>query len=298
MKLHQLQALVGVVDHGSIRAAARAMHLTQAALTKSLRQLEEDAGVALLLRQSRGVLLTEAGQRLHARAQLVTRQIALAHDELRQSRGDEEGQVRAGLTPYLMLMVLGETFRWFRKRYPRVELRLMEGLLTRVVPALRDGSLDFAIVATSGEVSTQEFDVTLLQQHPQVLAVRVGHPLIDHPPTAQQLCELEWVLPGPFALGMDKATGAMFERADMVPPVQITRCDALAAMALVRQSQAVTIMPVPLLGQPESHGIVALPQEALQVPPVQLLQLSRPEVPLTPAAAYFARCLNDAISGR
>jgi len=298
MKLHQLQALVGVVDHGSIRAAARAMHLTQAALTKSLRQLEEDAGVALLLRQSRGVVLTEAGQRLHARAQLVTRQIALAQDDLRQSRGHEEGQVRAGLTPYLMLMVLGETFRWFRKRYPRVELRLMEGLLTRVVPALRDGSLDFAIVATSGEVSTQEFDVTHLQQHPQVLAVRSGHPLLQQTPDASALCALEWVLPGPLALGMDKATEAMFTRAGAQPPVQITRCDALAAMALVRQSDAVTIMPILLLGQPESHGLVALPQQALQVPPVQLLQLSRPEVPLTPAAAYFARCLNDAISGR
>jgi len=61
MKLHQLQALVGAVEHGSIRAAARAMHLTQAALTKSLRQLEDDAGVPLLVRGSRGVLLTEAG---------------------------------------------------------------------------------------------------------------------------------------------------------------------------------------------------------------------------------------------
>jgi len=118
MKLHQLQALVGAVEHGSIRAAARAMHLTQAALTKSLRQLEDDAGVPLLVRGSRGVLLTEAGQRLHARAQLVTRQIALARDELRQTRGDEDGEVRAGLTPYLMLTVLGDTFHWFRKRYP------------------------------------------------------------------------------------------------------------------------------------------------------------------------------------
>lgn len=297
MKLHQLQALVGAVEHGSIRAAARAMHLTQAALTKSLRQLEDNAGVPLLVRGSRGVLLTEAGQRLHARAQLVTRQIALASDELRQTRGDQDGQVRAGLTPYLMLTVLGETFHWFRKRYPRVELRLMEGLLTRVLPALRDGSLDFAILATSGEVSTQEFAVTQLQVTPQVLAVREGHPLLKRC-SAAQLAALEWVLPGPMAVGMDPATANMFAQASMAAPAQITRCDALAAMALVRQSDAVTIMPTPLLGRPESHGLVALPQAALQPPPVAVLQVSRPEVPLTPAAAYFARCLNDAISGR
>ena len=297
MKLHQLQALVGAVEHGSIRAAARAMHLTQTALTKSLRQLEDDAGVPLLVRGSRGVLLTEAGQRLHARAQLVTRQIALARDELRQTRGDEDGEVRAGLTPYLMLTVLGDTFHWFRKRYPRVELRLMEGLLTRVLPALRDGSLDFAILATSGEVSTQEFAVTQLQVNPQVLAVREGHPLLKRC-NAAQLAALEWVLPGPMAVGMDPATANMFAQAGMAAPAQITRCDALAAMALVRQSDAVTIMPTPLLGRPESHGLVTLPQTVLQPPPVAVLQVSRPEVPLTPAAAYFARCLNDAISGR
>lgn len=297
MKLHQLQALVGVVEHGSIRAAARAMHLTQAALTKSLRQLEENAGVALLVRQSRGVTLTEAGLRLHARARLVSRQLELAQDDLRHSLGDETGAVRVGLTPYLMLTVLGETFHWFRKRYPRVELRLMEGLVTRVLPALRDGSLDFAIVADSGDVSPQEFATTRLQQHPQALVVRTGHPVLLHA-TAAKLCALEWVLPGPFAQGLDEGIAAMFERAGMAVPEQITRCDALAAMALVRQSDAVCVMPAPLLGQPESHGLVALSLRSLQPPGVDLVLLSRPEVPLTPAAAYFARCLTDAIAGR
>ena len=64
MNRHQLKALIGVVEHGGIRAASRRMHLSQAALTKSLRQLEEDAGLALLVRSPRGVVLTEAGKRL------------------------------------------------------------------------------------------------------------------------------------------------------------------------------------------------------------------------------------------
>jgi len=57
-------------------------------------------------------------------------------------------------------------------------------------------------------------------------------------------------------------------------------------------------MPAPLLGQPESQGLVALSLRQLQPPGVDLVLLSRHEVPLTPAAAYFARCLTDAISGR
>ena len=295
MKLHQLQALVAVVDQGSIRAAARDMHLSQAALTKSLRLLEDEAGVALLVRQARGVVLTEAGRRLHARACLVLRQVALAEEDLRQSRGDDEGSVCVGLTPYLMLTVLGEAFRWFRKRYPRIELRLVEGLVTRVLPCLRNGSIDFAIVADSGDVSPQEFSSTRLLKDRQKLVVRTGHPVLQQP-SAARLVALEWVLPGPFSQGLDEQLLAMFARAGVPAPEQITRCDAMAAMTLVRQSDAVSVMPAPLLGQAESRDLVGLSLLSMQPPDIELVLLSQPDVPLTPAAAFLAGCLTDAIS--
>lgn len=297
MKLHQLQALVAVVERGSIRAAARELHLTQAALTKSLRQLEEDTGVALLIRKSRGVVLTDAGLRLHARAQLVMRQLALAHDELQQNQGDNEGTVRVALTPYLMLTVLGEAFLWFRKRYPRIQLRLIEGLVARVLPGLRDGTVDFAIVADSGDVTQQEFQCTRLQKEQQKLVVRSGHPVLLQP-TAAKLAALEWVMPGPFTQGLDDGLLSMFEQAGVSPPTQITRCDAMAAMALVRQTDAVSVMPAPLLVQPEGHGLVELSLRNMRPPSIELVLLSPPEVPLTPAAAYLARCLTDAIAAR
>jgi len=297
MKLHQLQALVAVVEHGSIRAAARELHLTQAALTKSLRLLEEDTGVPLLIRKSRGVVLTDAGARLHARAQLVMRQLALAQDELQQAQGDQEGTVRVALTPYLMLTVLGEAFLWFRKRYPRIELRLIEGLVARVLPGLRDGTVDFAIVADSGEVTPQEFQCTRLQKEQQKLVVRAGHPVLLQP-TAAKLAALEWVMPGPLSQGLDENLLAMFAQAGVHPPRQITRCDAMAAMALIRQSDALSVMPAPLLAQPEGHGLVELSLRSMRPPEIELVLLSPPDVPLTPAASYLARCLTDTIAAR
>lgn len=297
MKLHQLQALVAVVEHGSIRAAARELHLTQAALTKSLRLLEEDTGVALVIRKSRGVVLTDAGLRLHARAQLVMRQLALAHDELQQSQGDNEGTVRVALTPYLMLTVLGEAFKWFRKRYPHIQLHLIEGLVARVLPGLRDGTVDFAIVADSGDVTPQEFQCTRLQKEQQKLVVRAGHPVLRQP-TAAKLAALEWVMPGPFSQGLDEGLLTMFEQAGVAPPTLITRCDAMAAMALVRQTDALSVMPAPLLAQPEGHGLVELSLRSMRPPNIELVLLSQPNVPLTPAAAYLARCLTDAIGAR
>jgi DNA-binding transcriptional LysR family regulator len=223
------------------------------------------------------------------------RQMALAQDELQQAQGDNAGTVRVALTPYLMLTVLGEAFQWFRKRYPRIELRLSEGLVARVLPGLRDGTVDFAVVADSGDVTPQEFHSTRLQKEEQHLVVRSGHPVLLQP-TAARLVALEWVLPGPLTHGLDDGLRAMFEQAGVAPPTLITRCDAMAAMALVRQSDAISVMPAPLLAQPEGHGLVQLSLRNLRPPAIELVLLSPPDVPLTPAAAYLARCLTDAMA--
>ena len=77
MKLQQLQVLIAVVDTGGIRAAARLLNLSQAAVTKSMKSLEDAAATPLLHRKARGVTLTEAGAKLLARAQKVSQTLGL-----------------------------------------------------------------------------------------------------------------------------------------------------------------------------------------------------------------------------
>lgn len=103
------------------------------------------------------------------------------------------------------------------------------------------------------------------------------------------------MLPGPFSNELDPGFSAMFTQAGEAPPQQVTRCDAMAAISLVRQSDAITLMPAPLLAQPECQGLVELLCPTLKAPPIDLLLLTPPEAPLTPAARYLARCLTDAI---
>lgn len=296
LRLHQLHALVGVVEHGGIRAASRQLHVSQAALTKSLRQLEDDAGVPLLVRSPRGVSLTEAGQRLHARANLVTRQLELAADELRQAAGDQEGHVRLALTPYITLKHLSQAFRWFRQRYPGVSIELVEGLVARTLPRLRDGSLDLAIVADTGELPVGEFESRHILTASQHIAVREGHPVLAHP-TAQALADLEWILSGPRDGLKSNRLGAMFARAGATPPARILLCDTLAGLTLLRHSDVAGIVPGPLLEQPEGRGIVVVDVPDLQPGALRLVLLTRPDVPLTPSGAYFAQCLVDASKG-
>lgn len=294
MKLHQLQALVAAVDQGGIRAAARALHLSQAAITKSLRQLEEECGMALLVRRSRGIDLTAAGERLLERARLVTRQLELAQEEMRQTRGEEEGLVKVGITPFLTLTVLAEAFRWFRLRYPRVQVQLIEGLVSRVLPRLRDGTLDLALVAAdSGELSDHEFQATHLLSTTQHIVAREGHPVLDKP-GARALVEYEWLNTTPLNAGHGRI-GAMFTAAGVAQPARVVLCETLAALTLLRNTDLIGVIPAPLLGHPESRGIVPVPNPQLYPCDIDVALLARPEVPLTPACAYFAHCMTESI---
>ena len=291
MKLQQLETLLHVVDHGGIRAAARQLNLSQAAVTKSMRLLEDEAGVPLLIRRSRGIGLTDAGERLLARARLISRQVALARDDLLQAGGEDAGSVRLGVTPFLTLSALGPAFDWFRQRFRKVEVSIIEGLMARVVPRLRDGTLDIAAVAADvGELRDDEFRCRRILRSPQRIVARAGHPVLAAP-GASALAAYEWVLTPAASGNHSQRLAALFAASGGGPPQRIVRCETLAAMTILRHSDAISIFPEPLLGHPESRGIVAIEGTPLAPSDVELLLLTHPEVPLTPAAEYFAHCL-------
>ena len=128
MKLHQMQALVAVADAGSIRAAARLEGLSQAAVTKALRELELEVKLPLLVRTASGVALTEAGQRLLGHARLVVGQLARANDDLAVLRGERVGTLSLSVTPWIMLTFLPRVLTQFRQRMPELQRRHFQNL--------------------------------------------------------------------------------------------------------------------------------------------------------------------------
>jgi LysR family transcriptional regulator of abg operon len=145
MKLHQLEALVASADAGSIRAAARALGLSQAAVTRSLRELEANERLPLLIRAPEGIGFTEHGKVLLTHARLVLNQLEHAQSDLERLRGRVEGRLMIGVTPWVTLTFLAEAVLLFRKQMPEIRLELFEGLMAVAQPLLRDGSMDFAI---------------------------------------------------------------------------------------------------------------------------------------------------------
>ena len=140
MKLDQLQHMVAIVEHGSLRAAARRLQLAQPALTRSIRALEKDLGAALFLRETTGMVLTTMGRRFHLRASAIVHEARRARDEIAQHHGDAAGTVVAALSIMPHVGMLPYALGAFRERYPQVRLQLVEGLFPDVESALREGA--------------------------------------------------------------------------------------------------------------------------------------------------------------
>src|SRR3954464_7804861 len=105
MNLRQLKYFVGVVQAGNINRAADQLHVAQTALGMQIRQLEEDLGVSLLVRHSRGIETTPAGKLLYDRAIQI---LGLVEDTRRDLAAHDVGSmesVRLGTTPALMAAI-------------------------------------------------------------------------------------------------------------------------------------------------------------------------------------------------
>src|SRR5256885_11503488 len=122
MKLHQMRYLVAVAGCGSVRAASRALGITQSAITQALRELEEGHRLALFERQSSGIVLTPAGRTLLRHAQLITGQMAQAEDEMARLRDTcAVARLSVGVTPWVGQSLLPHVLRAFRAELPQVD---------------------------------------------------------------------------------------------------------------------------------------------------------------------------------
>lgn len=123
-KFDLAQALIAIVDSGSIHKAATKLFQTDAAVSKKLSKLEEHLEVQLLERNRKGLLLTEAGQRYYREIKKALNQFDLAEQCLSEERKEPQGELRVTLNPYYTKTMIMPRLQEFLKRYPKILLSL------------------------------------------------------------------------------------------------------------------------------------------------------------------------------
>lgn len=145
MNLRQLKYFVGVVEAGNMTRAAEQLHVAQTALSMQTRQLEEQLGVALLIRHSRGVDPTKAGALLHERAREIITLVERTQAEIAAAGNDTTEAIRLGTTPALMPLVGPDLTLHVREHLPQVMLGLVEEMSHVLIKRLEGGELDFIL---------------------------------------------------------------------------------------------------------------------------------------------------------
>lgn len=140
-----LRTFVAVCDTGSFTRAAREVNLTQSAVSLHVKRLEEQVGSRLIVRNARGVGLTEQGEVLLSYA----RRILALYKEAEQRLGrDSAGPVRIGAPDYFDFHILSSLLAQFSARYPAVRQQIELGIGPDISALLDEGELDIAIVAS------------------------------------------------------------------------------------------------------------------------------------------------------
>lgn len=144
--LRQLQLFIAVAEFGSFSRAAVALSVSQPVLSRQIKSLEESVGIALLYRNGRGIVLTEAGKLLQSYATAILEQASRAKSELGALRSNPRGAIVLGMPPSVGVVLTAPLVQHFREQFPQVSMRVVEGFSGHLLEWLVMGKIDVAVL--------------------------------------------------------------------------------------------------------------------------------------------------------
>ena len=146
----QLIAVLSIAEHRSFVAAAAELRMSQPALTRSIKRIEDMLGVSLFERTTRSVRLTDAGREFVPLAQRMLDDIGVVTRAMRELAGQQRGHVTLTSLMSVALGVLPEAVAAYRQGHPGIEIRIRDGIHESVVEDVRSGAAEFGITYLQG----------------------------------------------------------------------------------------------------------------------------------------------------
>ena len=285
MNLKRLEHLVAVAEEGSLAAAARRVHLSQPALTRSIQTLEEEAGAVLFDRGTRGVTLTAVGRMVTERARRILFEAHCLTRDLTLVRQHEIGSVQIGLGAFPAAILLPEMLCELHRQWPRLRIATEVSHPAALLEALHAEQVDFVVVEHSTVPTSPELEIQRLPAESGGLFVRKGHPLAGRAvslPTVREAALASVVFPPETHERLRKVLRC---KPGEALPFQVESNDFRALTYLVKHADAVLLAPARAVREEVEVGnlipldVPDLPAVTMQFAIVRLAQRT-----LSPAA--------------
>lgn len=299
LDVRRLFLLAAIAEHGSLTGAAEAMMYTTSAVSQQMRRLEAEAGHVLFERHARGVVLTDAGEALAARARAIQREMAGARADLEELSGLRAGTLRIGSFPTASASVLPLVLTKFSRDHPEVAVSvrsatrepLREMLLMREVELALLWEYDWSPFADSA-ISTEA-----LLDDPTVLVVAAGSEIgRGRPADLRSLASARWIIRADGHPVADVLTRSC-HAAGFAPSISYDAHDYQEAQAMVAAGLGIALAPrLSLTNLRDDVRLVPL-NPSTQVPVRRILLGRLTARRLTPAALGFQQTLRQSVAG-
>ena len=291
-----LDAFLTVVEHQNIAAAAEHLGLTPAAVSSSLRKLEDALNTSLLERTPAAIIPSAFGRELARYVKLARSYLRSACDEIAGLRGVKRGQLVIGTLPFVRTIIVPKAITSVVDDHSYLDVSTVEGPYDDLVAGLRCGDIDIVIGALRGAKADKDLQEEPVFNDSLSAIVRAGHPLVTRKRVAwRDLLNYQWILPR-----QGTPTRKLFEKAivgrGLPLPQHVVETSSLVILrGLLLESDRVTILSRHQIRYEEQTGLLsALP-----------FKLSGTERPIgmtrrkigapSPAAELFVKELRAAI---
>jgi DNA-binding transcriptional LysR family regulator len=173
LDIRALRYFAEVVNCGGFSRASAILHVTQPAISRAVRLLEEELGVRLLIREPKSVKPTREGEVVYRHAAQMLRHVRQLTSELTDMKSELKGEFRVGLPPLVGSTFFPDVIAQFRREYPGVELHIAEFFSSRLEQALDEGQIDIA--AAMLPVDLDRFVVQQFAADRLMFVVNPGH---------------------------------------------------------------------------------------------------------------------------
>jgi DNA-binding transcriptional LysR family regulator len=259
LKTRQLMLVVALAEEGNIHRAATALHMTQPAASKLLRELEETLGVTLFERGPRGMRPTLYGDAMVRHARAVLGSLDQAQEELVALKSGRLGHVAVGAITSPGVRLLPAAVAAVKRAHADIRVSVEIDASNVLLERLAQEKLDVVIGRLSAEHDKLRLRYEPLSGEPVRAVVRSGHPLLKSPAlTLADVQPCAWLVP-PAGSVLRHRFELMFQRASLAPPSNVVETAAILFITrLLEQSDMIAVLAEDVALYYARHGVTEM----------------------------------------
>lgn len=239
--LRQYEYFLALAETGQVSKAALQCNVSQSTVTVALRNMEQALDTPLFIRHSKGLRLTDAGERFVQHARNVTSAAARAIEDIQTTPSPIQGHVRIGVTETISAYMMPRVLTTLEQRFPGLHIQVLERDRPEVEQALINGELDLALLLVSNLTQSDELEYSTMLKSTRRLWTHPDHPLQQMPQVSlHDIARFGYVL-----LDMDEHVHTMekyWRQHQLHPDISFQSRSLEAVRSLVAFQKGITIL--------------------------------------------------------